>query len=219
MRAFTKLRALIAILAFAGAPFAAAQPVPLPTPNLDIRAVGNVEAVVRLADGSIIVGGYFSTVFDPASQISFPREGLAKILPNGNLDLAWQPSTGGTYVGALVLDGDMLYVGGSFASLGGQPRNGLARISTTGTGQADPQWNPGCNGQVDAIAVQDGNVFVGGGFTQAGGVTVSNLAKLSASGTAPPTQRGRRPPTTGLKRWSPMRRRSTSAAGSRRSTA
>ncbi len=61
------------------------------------------------------------------------------------------------------------FVGGFFNganSIGGQPRNRIARLDAT-TGLAD-SFNPNANGFVESIAVQaDGKILAGGGFSVA----------------------------------------------------
>jgi hypothetical protein len=88
-----------------------------------------------------------------------------------------------TIVHALVLAGQELYVGGDFANIGGLARNSLAKLSTTGTGAADPTWNPSVLGAVHALVLSGPDLYVGGGFGSISGATRSNLAKISATGT------------------------------------
>src|SRR5215470_2249003 len=76
------------------------------------------------------------------------------------------------------------YIGGTFARVGGQPREKIAHILADGS--VDPDFNPGVPGQsnaVNAIAVSnDGSiVYVGGGFGNIGGVSRNNLAAVKAS--------------------------------------
>ena len=84
-------------------------------------------------------------------------------------------------------DGKIL-VGGyffSFAgqpSIGGQPRNRIARLNSDST--ADSTFNPNANDLVRAFAIQpDGKIIVGGNFTQMGGQTRNRLARLNSDGT------------------------------------
>jgi uncharacterized delta-60 repeat protein len=82
-------------------------------------------------------------------------------------------------------DGKIL-VGGEFSgftSIGGQTRNGIARVDAT-TGLAD-SFDPNANNRVWAIAVQtDGKILVGGDFTSIGGQMRNRITRLD--------------PTTGL---------------------
>ena len=79
-------------------------------------------------------------------------------------------------------DGKIL-AGGDFDSIGGQPRNRIARLDAT-TGLAD-SFNPNANDNVDSIAVQaDGKILAGGHFNGAnsiGGQTRNCIARLDAT--------------------------------------
>jgi hypothetical protein len=109
------------------------------------------------------------------------RRGLAALDRTG-APTPWEPSVGGA-VHALALDGDVLYAGGAFTTVGGQRRENLAAIGRAG---AVLPWNPGVNGRVAALAVSGGTVYVGGagasGFTVVGGRPRANLAAVRTSG-------------------------------------
>src|SRR5436190_1997575 len=82
-----------------------------------------------------------------------------------------------TAVNAIAVNGDEVYVGGLFTSIGGANRINLAKVSSA-TGVADPLWNPSvqCNSQcgqanVCALHVDGTNLFVGGQFDTIGGVS------------------------------------------------
>jgi hypothetical protein len=114
----------------------------LPDPNLPLFVAGMVKAVARLPDGSVVIGGLFISVNGT------PRSNLAKLLPDGALDAAWNPAPN-EGVNFLVVDSSgNLYVGGSFWTIGGQNRIGLAKLSGSGTGAADPIWNPAASDQL-----------------------------------------------------------------------
>ena len=79
-------------------------------------------------------------------------------------------------------DGKILVGGvfGDFGSIGGQPRNRIARLDAT-TGLAD-SFNPNANDEVRSIAVQaDGKILAGGTFTTIGGQSRNNIARLDAT--------------------------------------
>ena len=76
-------------------------------------------------------------------------------------------------------DGKIL-AGGAFSNIGGQTRNGIARLDAA-TGLAD-SFNPNANATVNAIAVQaDGKILAGGAFTNIGGQTRNFIARLDAT--------------------------------------
>ncbi|HWH71243.1 MAG TPA: immunoglobulin domain-containing protein, partial [Candidatus Sulfotelmatobacter sp.] len=89
----------------------------------------SVVSLVVQTDGKILMGGDFITV---AGQ---PRKHLARLNANGTLDLTFNPVTGDdslTELNAVMVQADgKILAGGSFKSLGGQPRTNLARLTTS----------------------------------------------------------------------------------------
>ena len=148
---------------------------------------GYVSTLLIDGSGNIYVGGYFQTVGGQQ------RNSLAKLSATGtgSADATWNPDADGGYssipgaVLAMALDpitGD-LYVGGEFSDVGGQARNNIAKLSTSGTGAADAAWNPNAQSWVQALAVDAAdNVYASGPFTQIGGLQRSHIAKISGSG-------------------------------------
>lgn len=136
------------------------------------------------AAGAVYAGGGFSSI---GGQ---PRHKIAKLSGSGTgaADPDWKPSLAGRIrddVIALAVNatGD-LYVSGNFDTVDGFPRQGLAKLSTAGTGEVDPIWNPSPNGSVGAMTWDAvGNLYVAGSFGAIGGVTRGRLAKLSDTGT------------------------------------
>jgi hypothetical protein len=76
--------------------------------------------------------------------------------------------------------GSTTYIGGSFTSVSGVPRQNVAAIRADGT--LDPTWNPSTDGVVYALAASsDGTkVFLGGGFTTVGGQAQGRLAAVTS---------------------------------------
>jgi uncharacterized delta-60 repeat protein len=81
-------------------------------------------------------------------------------------------------------DGRIL-IGGTFASIDGATRNGIARLTTSGT--LDNSFlasGNGANGPVSTLAVQsDGKVLIGGDFTSFNGTSRNRIARLNSDGT------------------------------------
>jgi uncharacterized delta-60 repeat protein len=135
------------------------------------------------ADGRILVGGYFTTLGGQS------RSGIGRLNADGTLDSGFNPGAGGVYpfVHSLAVQADgKILVGGLFTTLGGQPRNHLARLNANGI--VDSGFNPGAGGgeypSVYSLAVQaDGKILVGGEFTTLGGQPRTNIARLNADGT------------------------------------
>ena len=78
-------------------------------------------------------------------------------------------------------DGKIL-VGGSFSTLGGQPRNCIGRLNADGT--LDASFNPGADAPVFSLALQpDDKILAGGVFSTLGGQTRNYIGRLNADGT------------------------------------
>ncbi|NTU82387.1 MAG: hypothetical protein HGA45_23945 [Chloroflexales bacterium] len=153
--------------------------------NLDpaftsLSANARIACLLPLADGTILIGGHFTSV---AGQ---PRQYLARLLPDGALDPAFTLSAG-NYVYTLAAEaGGTVLVGGAFQTLGGEPRNRLARLRADGT--LDPGFNPGADGQIESLAVEPGGtILLGGVFRMVGGQTRYGLARLLPDGAVEPT--------------------------------
>jgi len=150
------------------------------TPNADLWPYA-----LAVSGSTIYVGGNFTSI---GGQ---PRVGIAALDTITGQATAWNPSAGGTYptVEALAVSGSTVYVGGSFTSIGGQPRVGIAALDAA-TGQATA-WNPSAGGvtypEVAALAVSGSTVYVGGGFTTIGGQPRNDIAAIDvATGQATP---------------------------------
>jgi trimeric autotransporter adhesin len=103
----------------------------------------------------------------------------------------WTPLGGGvlyndalsTPVGAVLVDGHDVYLGGQFRNVGGTDATNLARWDGANwwpVGGGVEFVHPSVNAtlQVAALAMADGKLYVGGNFTRAGGSTVcSNIAR------------------------------------------
>jgi hypothetical protein len=133
------------------------------------------------SSGWVYLGGYFGSVGGPT------RLGIAKVsASSGVTDPTWNPAGSGSFaVYSLKCDNHgSIFVGGSFPNIGGKPQQNVAKLSTSGTGAADTNWNPAVDGAVNALALDaSGNLYIGGSFSLVGGSYRGGLAKLSATGT------------------------------------
>jgi len=122
--------------------------------------------------GNIVFGGYFNAVG------SSNRLNVAVVDPNTSLATSWDAkllSSGGVdYVVSLNVHSNLLYVGGAFANIGGQPRWFAAALDLT-NGNATP-WNPKCNMQVAAFSGSGNTMYMGGVFSAVGCIGRTNLA-------------------------------------------
>jgi uncharacterized delta-60 repeat protein len=143
------------------------------------------------ADGKILVGGTCSTLGGGGSGI-YTRHFIGRLYPDGTLDTNFDPGANSS-VRAVAMQADgKVIVGGDFTTLGGGgigtvTRNRLARINPDGT--LDTAFDPGANGEVNALAIQaDEKILVAGNFTTLGGggtgTTLRNhLGRLNPDGT------------------------------------
>jgi len=160
------------------------------------NANAGVEALAISSDGSIIYAGGRFTIIGGLPRLSIAALNAA----DGSATLTFNPSVTGTasngVVSALARSGSTLYVGGSFNTVGGQPRDNIGALSlgVPLDGVAVPGFNPspsrsGCAacGSVAALAVSGSTVYAGGLFDAIGGKPRNYLAGLNAAdGTATP---------------------------------
>ncbi|MEZ5543799.1 MAG: hypothetical protein R3F10_01115 [Lysobacteraceae bacterium] len=95
----------------------------------------------------------------------------------GSVDPDWNPAPNND-VNALAwaAAGIFMWVG-RFTQMGGLSRNRIARVSGSGTGAVDANWNPSASGNVLALAMAaDGSLYAGGVFTQIGGQGAQTFA-------------------------------------------
>ncbi len=149
------------------------------------HVVGRVSAVVSDGAGGWIVGGHFDAIEGQ------PRTNLAHVLADGTLS-PWAPHIAGEEgfdeepwytarppgVGALVLRGSTLYVGGRFASVDGLARRNLAAFDVS-TG-ALLAWNPDADDEVRCLAMHGNTLYTGGEFQRVGGLDRHHVAAVDA---------------------------------------
>lgn len=145
---------------------------------------GTVDGLALSGDGGVIIWGGFTRLN------GVTRTSIAKLdLATAALNLQWNPAPSGGFasVRAVQVRDGTAFVSGSFTSIGGLPRNGIARLSASGTAPADAAWNANLlDGAVTTLAIDaTGDVYAGGTFNEIGGAARNKLAKLSgASGNA-----------------------------------
>jgi len=153
--------------------------------NWRADADGEVARLVANADGEVYVGGTFTTI---AGQ---PRAAIARFAADGAVDAQWNPAptrdgAERARIATLALgDDETIYAGGQFDRIGGQARNGLAKLAAAGEGAADAAWNPNPQQSlhgIGAVAVDGAHVYVAGGFRTVGGLPLRFLARVAATG-------------------------------------
>src|SRR3989442_450185 len=85
------------------------------------------------------------------------------------------------YIPALAVQSDgKVLAGGSFATLAGKTRIGIARFGPDGT--LEGTFNPGASNAMALLVQPGGNIVVGGYFTNLGGVSRSYIGRLNPNG-------------------------------------
>lgn len=146
----------------------------------ELDPCGHVYAAVPDGSGGWYIGGSFTI------GGSTRRQNLAHVLADGRLDPSFDPRVGAvagppgstpvppTVFGLALADG-RLFVGGSFSSIGGRSRAGLAAVDPA-SGDLVAEFDPAVNGRVLALAADAGRLYLGGEFGQVGPERRGNLA-------------------------------------------
>jgi hypothetical protein len=133
------------------------------TPNV---ASGAVYKFVQIS-GTMYAGGAFSSVSAapgvPGGTVS--RSNIVAFnATTGEISTTFAPSINGEVWG-MVSDGTSLWVGGTFTSVNGVARRGLAKLDRT-SGAVDTTFNAGfTSGKVDELALVNGRLIASGTFT------------------------------------------------------
>lgn len=154
-------------------------------PGLGTGSYRDVYSIAVQADGKIILGGNFRS-FD-----GHERQDLARLHPDGRLDLDFTAGTSGRSVVNFVgvqPDGKII-VAGDFKSIDRRRRSQIARLHASGA--LDESFNPGLgaantasSGEIHTVAFQpDGKLIIGGRFSSVQGKGRDDVARLNADGT------------------------------------
>ena len=141
-------------------------------------ADNTINQVELLSDGSIVVGGQFTSVAGVANAR------IARLNVDGSVDTATFTGLGSgpdNDVRAFAIQpGDgKIVIAGSFQNVNGTARNRIARLNTDGS--LDLTFNPGIgpDAVVESLAVSSGgSVYIGGPFDSIDNVTVNRFARL-----------------------------------------
>lgn len=141
-----------------------------------------MRAVVRQLDGTILIGGNFTTAGGAM------RTSIAGLNADGSVNNGFSSVVGSAAnVNAIrVLPDNRVLIAGNFRGANELIRANVARLNPDGT--TDPTFNPGVGGSASstvlAIAVQaDGRVLLGGTFSSFGGGTNFGVVRLNTDGT------------------------------------
>lgn len=149
---------------------------------------GFVYAMVELDDGSVVVGGDFTRYRGRVANR------IAKISSSGELDLTFNPQSGGNgldnTVFALTRNGSgagtSIFVGGQFTAYRSVANSSLRLAKLDVNGALDTAFtlqSSGMSSTVRALLVEGSYLYVGGEFTTYRGSVANRLAKLNLDGT------------------------------------
>jgi hypothetical protein len=132
------------------------------TPNV---ASGAVHKFVQVG-GTMYAAGAFSSVSTPAGVSpggTFARSNIVAFDASTGVISSFAPSVNGE-VWALASDGASLWIGGTFTSVNGTARRGVAKLNRT-TGAVDTAFNTNlASGKVTELALVGGRLIAGGTF-------------------------------------------------------
>ncbi|RYD86600.1 MAG: hypothetical protein EOP50_22170, partial [Sphingobacteriales bacterium] len=139
-----------------------------------------VFALAVQADGKILVGGQFALYNGSAAN------NIVRVNSNGSYDNTYATATGANnVVNAITLQADgKALIGGSFTSVNGAARTGVARLNTNAAVDGTfTNGNGATGGAVMAIRVQpNGSILIGGSFTGYNGTGRLRLARITSAG-------------------------------------
>jgi len=143
--------------------------------------------LVPLPDGKTLVVGDFSSFAD------WPRNGIARLNPDGSVDEGFDPGAGlkrggseGWANAALMQADGRIIVAGAFDNVDGVARHHLARLEANGS--VDLSYSSSealveLGGAVNVLLQQtDGKLIVGGDFERVGGRARQGFARLDPAG-------------------------------------
>lgn len=141
-----------------------------------------IEGIVVQDDGKIVVGGLF--------QIP-GYNSIVRFNTDGSIDTSFTPQTDpGTQIFSMAVDHvggeEKILIGGTFPTVNGITRNGVARLNHDGT--ADTAFNVGAGTSVgddveDIKVMPDGKIVIGGVINSINGVPRRGIARLNSNGT------------------------------------
>ncbi|MCC7376261.1 MAG: PQQ-binding-like beta-propeller repeat protein [Verrucomicrobiales bacterium] len=141
--------------------------------RLDFPAVDAPVRTLLATNGVVYLGGSFREIgYNSGSTLILDA-------PSGTLDFTWPRING--RVDVIVPDGSRgWYLGGTFTSIGGTARSGLAHLRADKS--VNPDWTANlAGGTVSVITVVGRDLYVGGTFTSLKSVVRNRIAVLAAS--------------------------------------
>lgn len=153
-------------------------------PAVGVTNFSSVLAALVQPDGMVILAGDFPVINGTAHNL------IARVFPNGTVDSSFDAGViGGSSISQLLLQPDgKILIAGSFSSIDGYSRIGLARLNTNGTVDTSFVLPNGLNGVTSMGLQSDGKILLAGnfGYTAPPPASFSQnyLLRLDTTGTA-----------------------------------
>jgi PKD repeat protein len=141
---------------------------------------GRVFSVAQVGN-TIILGGQFTRTRNNSSTTEIARANLVAFdATTKTISTTFLPNPNGPVNVVLPTgDGETVYVGGSFSSIGGQARKNLVKVRVS-DGAVVTQFNTGnVAGQVKDLRLSNGRLWVAGSFTHISGYAQKALATVN----------------------------------------
>lgn len=146
--------------------------------SIGTGANGEILALAQLPDGSIFIGGTFTT-YNGVSRIN-----IAKLTSTGALDTSFTSGFAvSDFVNTIEVQSDgKILVGGIFASYSGNTVSNIVRLTSTGAFDSTFATGLGFDDSVSCIKQSGTNILVGGDFRNFNGTARRCLARLTSTG-------------------------------------
>jgi uncharacterized delta-60 repeat protein len=150
-------------------------------PGFLAGANSSVYGLAIQPDGNVLIGGRFTKIG------AATRTRLARLHPDGSLDISFNASANDLTESFVVLDDDRILAGGVFTQINGALRKGIACLNPDGS--LSESFNlQGLNATgarveiLRLLKLKSGKILIGGQFTSISGVARKNIARLNADG-------------------------------------
>jgi uncharacterized delta-60 repeat protein len=135
-----------------------------------------LQSILPLADGKILISGYF-TFYNGLTHKRF-----ARLNADASLDKTFTTVVDPTgVVRTMLIEPDnKIIIGGTFLTVNGYPRHGVARLNPNGLPDLTFDSSVGTEYNVFGMVLQpDGKIVIGGGFSTYDGVPRNSFARLN----------------------------------------
>jgi len=150
-------------------------------PEFNPSCDGPIYSLAIDAD-TLYVGGGFTSIGgknrNSIAAIDIVNNEVTYWNPDSSGYVAWDPDAF-SYVLSLAVTENLVYVGGTFTSIGGEERNNIAALDKN-TGEAT-NWNPNASDEVRSLVIEGEIIYVGGWFNHIGGEWRNYIAALNTN--------------------------------------